>query len=89
MCGDRNPLHSNPEFAAVRKEGDASRALVTAPERDDAVALAGVEPASGVRTQISFAKATNAMAICCTTLDCWELYCDFLLDQLPICNSRK
>ncbi len=97
MCGDRNPLHSDPEFAAaagfprpilhglctygmtckaivdalldgdtsrvgsygarfagvvfpgetlkasVWKEGDGFRAVVTAPERDDAVALAGVE----------------------------------------------
>jgi acyl dehydratase len=97
MCGDRNPLHSDPEFAAaagfprpilhglctygmtckamvdnlldgdtarvgnygarfagvvfpgetlkvsVWKEGDGFRGLVTAPERDDAVALADVE----------------------------------------------
>jgi acyl dehydratase len=97
MCGDRNPLHSDPEFAAaagfprpilhglctygmtckamvdalldgdssrvssygarfagvvfpgetlrasVWKDGDGFRAVVTAPERDDAVALAGVE----------------------------------------------
>ncbi len=97
LCGDRNPLHSDPDFAAaagfpgadparavllrhacnarydalldgdptrvggfgarfagvvfpgetlkasVWKEGDGFRAVVTAPERDDAVALAGVE----------------------------------------------
>jgi acyl dehydratase len=97
MCGDRNPLHSDPEFAAaagfprpilhglctygmtckamvdalldgdtarvgsygarfagvvfpgetlkasIWKEGDGFQAVVTAPERDDAVALAGVE----------------------------------------------
>lgn len=97
LCGDRNPLHSDPEFAAaagfpqpilhglctygmtckalvdalldgdttrvgsygarfagvvfpgetlkasVWKEGDGFSAVVTAPERDDAVALAGVE----------------------------------------------
>src|ERR1700754_2188059 len=97
MCGDRNPLHSDPDFAtaagfprpilhglctcgmtskarvdklldgdatrvgsydarfagvvfpgetlkaSVWKEGDGFRAVVTAPERDDAVALAGVE----------------------------------------------
>src|ERR1700752_4851555 len=97
LCGDRNPLHSDPEFAAaagfprpilhglctygmtckamvdnlldgdtarvgfygarfagvvfpgevlkasVWKEGDGFRAVVTAPERDNAVALAGVE----------------------------------------------
>src|SRR3954447_26087987 len=97
MCGDRNPLHSDPEFAAaagfprpilhglctygmtckamvdnlldgdtarvgsygarfagvvfpgetlkvrVWKEGDGFRGVVTAPERDDAVALADVE----------------------------------------------
>ena len=98
MCGDRNPLHSDPEFAAaagfprpilhglctygmtckamvdalldgdtarvgsptapgspawcsparrckasIWKEGDGFSAVVTAPERDDAVALAGVE----------------------------------------------
>ena len=97
MCGDRNPLHSDPEFASaagfpkpilhglctygmtakaltdllldgdaarvgsygarfagvvfpgetlkvsIWKEGDAYQAIVTAPERDDAVALAGVE----------------------------------------------
>jgi acyl dehydratase len=97
MCGDRNPLHSDPEFASaagfpkpilhglctygmtakaltdllldgdaaqvgsygarfagvvfpgetlkvsIWKEGDAYHAIVTAPERDDAVALAGVE----------------------------------------------
>jgi acyl dehydratase len=97
MCGDRNPLHSDPEFAAaagfprpilhglctygmtckalvdtlldgdtsrvghygarfagvvfpgetlkasIWKEGDGFVAVVTAPERDDAVALAGVE----------------------------------------------
>jgi acyl dehydratase len=97
MCGDRNPLHSDPKFAAaagfprpilhglctygmtakalvdhlldgdttrvasygarfagvvfpgetlkvsVWKDGDGFNAIVTAPERDDAVALAGVE----------------------------------------------
>ncbi len=97
MCGDRNPLHSDPDFAAaagfprpilhglctygmtckalvdtlldgdtarvgsygarfagvvfpgetlrasIWKEGDGFTAVVTAPERDDAVALAGVE----------------------------------------------
>jgi acyl dehydratase len=97
MCGDRNPLHSDPAFAAaagfprpilhglctygmtakamtdllldgdvarvgsygarfagvvfpgetlkvsIWKEGDGFQAVVTAPERDDAVALAGVE----------------------------------------------
>ena len=97
MCGDRNPLHSDPQFAAaagfprpilhglctygmtckamvdalldgdasrvgsygarfagvvfpgetlkasIWKEGDGFHAVVTAPERDDAVALAGVE----------------------------------------------
>lgn len=97
MCGDRNPLHSDPDFAAaagfprpilhglctygmtckamvdtlldgdtarvasygarfagvvfpgetlkarIWKEGDGFVAVVTAPERDDAVALAGVE----------------------------------------------
>jgi acyl dehydratase len=97
MCGDRNPLHSDPEFAAaagsprpilhglctygmtckamvdtlldgdtarvgsygarfagvvfpgetllasIWKEGDGFTAVVTAPERDNAVALAGVE----------------------------------------------
>jgi acyl dehydratase len=97
MCGDRNPLHSDPEFAAaagfprpilhglctygmtckamvdglldgdasrvggygarfagvvfpgetlkasIWKDGDGFQAVVTAPERDDAVALAGVE----------------------------------------------
>jgi acyl dehydratase len=97
MCGDRNPLHSDPDFAAaagfprpilhglctygmtckamvdtlldgdtarvgsygarfagvvfpgetlkarVWKNGDGFTAVVTAPERDDAVALSGVE----------------------------------------------
>jgi acyl dehydratase len=97
MCGDRNPLHSDPDFAAaagfprpilhglctygmtckamvdklldgdtsrvgsygarfagvvfpgetlkasVWNEGDGFQAIVTAPERDDAVALASVE----------------------------------------------
>jgi acyl dehydratase len=97
MCGDRNPLHSDPDFAAaagfprpilhglctygmtckamvdalldgdtsrvgnygarfagvvfpgetlkasIWKEGEGFQAIVTAPERDDAVALAGVE----------------------------------------------
>jgi acyl dehydratase len=53
LCGDRDTLHSDPEFAAaagfsrlkvsIWKQGDGFQTVVTAPERDDAVALGGVE----------------------------------------------
>ena len=55
--------------ASIWKDGDGFQAVVTAPERDDAVALAGVVVA-GIGTQLSFAKIASAMAES-TTPDYW------------------